>query len=228
MGGSGCLLLLSACLAAGQAPWPVTAWWSFDEEAGDVVRDSGPHGLDGTLGGAVARAPGMHGGGLAFEAGQPGWVSLPRTPALDLEPPFTIAAWIRPGAGSSTMEIVSKKHDTAEAGYRFRFFYRMLDFHWGDGQQRHSVTSPRFSVPVGHWCHVAVAHDGQRVVLFVNAAEVAAVDDPARPAAEPAAAVLANYLGRKDAYPFVGRLDEVVLLAAALEGDEVFRLASGR
>ena len=221
-------LLLALALLVSAAPGQVLARWSFDEAEGDVAKDSGPHALDGKLSGEVQRVTGMQGGALHFVEKPVGWVQLPKADALNLQPPFTIAAWIRPELPSATMAIFCQQNDTEPRGYRLRFFWRMLDFRCGDGRDKLAFTSPKYTLPTGYWTHVAVTHDGQTVRLYRNAELLSAAPGPARLEPEPQPAVLGSYFGRKDAYHFVGDLDEVVLLSQALDGEGLYRLASGR
>lgn len=221
-------LLLAVLLLLSAAPGQVLARWSFDEAEGDLAKDSGPDGLDGKLQGKVQRVDGMQGGALHFVKEPVGWVQLPKAAQLNLQPPFTLAAWIRPEIAGTTMAILSKQGDVEPLGYRLRFFWRMLDFRCGDGTDKLAFTSPKYTIPAGYWCHVAVTLDGQTVRRHRNAEAIYEAPGPAKLADNPHAAVLGSFVGRKDAYHFVGDLDEVVILRKALGTEELYRLAAGR
>lgn len=66
--------------------------YPFDEGSGTVVRDAGPHGLDGTIHGATYRAL-DHGYALEFD-GIDDHVIVPDSPHLRLPEAVTVTAWL--------------------------------------------------------------------------------------------------------------------------------------
>lgn len=234
-------LLLGPALAHAQkAPGPLIAHWSFDEQGGGgslVVKDSGPHQLDGQIRAAtdatpsIARAPGMKGQALNLPRDPGAWIELGSPAALDLKPPFTIAAWIKP-ATSADMEILSRKWDSAPGGWRFRFLRNRIALDLGDEKEQVHVSTSDGFPEAGRWAHVAATYDGNHVRLFVNGQPLVAEAANLLPSAvynqAPVPAFLGCYVGSKTAYPFVGLLDEVMILGKALNADELVALASSQ
>jgi hypothetical protein len=77
--------------------------------------------------------------------------------------------------------------------------------------------------------HVAVTNDGKSLKLYING-EQKMEQKGNISSLQPAykrnkAAVIGNYLGRANAYNFVGLLDELYIIGKALSEDEIFELA---
>lgn len=221
-----CLALLLTAAAGAQEA--VVAHWPLDAVVDGTVADAAGE-LAGKLGGEPLPQPadGILGGALAFAPDGEGFVEVPKSPALDLTPPFTVAAWIHPEKNSPFQEIVCRRGDTEEAGWRLRVGWGILMFDLHDGIQRYSVQTEARQVELGFWTHVAAVHDGTRLTLFLNAEPVVWAEWPAVPKPSGRGAVIGNFVGRRNAYPFVGRIDDVWVLSEALDGEALYRLASG-
>ncbi len=216
--------------APAELPWPVIAHWSCDAVVDGRLPDGGPHHLDAVLRGEPVPQPtaGQRDGALTFAADSRAGFHVARHPALDLRPLFTVAVWLKPQrVGDRAMEVVCRQDDVEPTGYRLRWGWGQVNFRGAAGAERFSLATGLRTVPDGFWVHAAATHDGQTVRLFINAEEVAAVAAPAGVAPTSRPLVLGNYVGRADAYPFVGSLDDVWVLGAALTADELCRLAAG-
>jgi Concanavalin A-like lectin/glucanases superfamily len=90
---------------------------------------------------------------------------------------------------------------------------------------------------VAHWPMEAVedgvlkdasgnGHDGETVRIYVNA--VLTAEEPVEGVMAPQKrpAILANYVARKNAYPFNGPIDDVKVFSGCLTEDEVFAEAA--
>ncbi|MCC7517551.1 MAG: LamG domain-containing protein [Verrucomicrobiae bacterium] len=229
---------LAPCLAAAEPVHPkLVAHWSLDEKVDGPdleIKDRGPHQLHGTLRNTknapfpVKSVKGMKGNGIEFEKEHQAWIEVKPDGALDLAPPFTIAAWVNP-AEPGVMEVVSRKWDADKNGVRMRIESRGMGCGMGDGNEEFHLYS-KDAVPLpGQWAFISVTHDGRQVRLWANGEEIGAKATSLAPTyaceGKPIALLLANYLGRKDAYPFHGVLDEVVLIGDALNGPELTNLA---
>lgn len=215
------------------APLPFIARWTFDRDEPGRIADSGPNGLDGRVeGGAPDRMgyeKGRIGKALRLDPEHRLKIVVPNAPALQLKPPYTVAAWMRiRKEGPSSMEILCFSDDVEPAGWRLRYGWQSLYFTFGDGTGFHRAETKRFALPDGKWVHVAAVHDGKTVRLFINAEPVAELEAPAVPADYRRDAVIGNYTGRPDAYPFVGLLDDLCLIGKALDAEELYRLAAGK
>lgn len=218
--------------ASPRRPLPVIARWTFDHDEAGRVADSGPNGLDGRVEGdtpdRMGYEKGRIGKALRLDPGHRLRIAIPNAAALQLKPPFTVAAWMRYlKEGPSAMEILCFGDDTEPLGWRLRYGWQALYFTFGDGTGFHRAETKRFAVPEEKWVHVAAVHDGKTVRLFINAEPAAELEAAAAPAEFRRDAVLGNYTGRPDAYPFVGLLDEVCLFGEALTAEELFRHAAG-
>jgi hypothetical protein len=224
----GVLLMISS--AARAQDMPVIAHWSFDCDEPHLLKDSGPNGLDAVLveGDAanVSRVVGRVGWAVAFAPQHGCKFAAPADVAFDLQPPFTLAAWIkRTGDEPAAMEIFCRMWDTRSKGYRFRYGWNMINLMWGDGDERHSLSSPSFSIANDKWYHVAATHDGTMVRLYINCEPVAETEAGPTLIHEPSRPVIGNWVGRTNAYGFVGMIDELYIIGAALDGDDLFELA---
>ena len=226
------LCLLTGLLAfagdshAERLPFPsVIGYWSFDDVKDSRVPDGGPYGYHATImheGDIVPQpAPGIRNNGLHFPSDHRAWVEMDKR--LRLEPPFTIAAWVKVEANRATMELVGQKAHTARDGIRVVFSARQFRFEYSDGNESCVVSyDPHLTRP-GQWAYVAVTHDGKEIALYVDGQEVKR--EEARPMKTGRRAVLlGNYVLKKDMYRFIGTMDEVVFLREALDSKGIARL----
>jgi len=227
-------LVVGACHAE-EAP-AALAHWKMDEVVDRKVADVTGNGHDAVLGPegvelAVVDSP--CGKALAFDGKKSGaYLQIEKWEDLDNLQEFTVMAWIKPAERSTSCEILcgkgDKYGDPPWPGWRFRYGWAMLYFALGGPGDGHGQAStPGFSVPVGYFSHVAATYDGQKVRLYVNCVLMAEADAPAQLAPSKRAYIIGNYIGRKDAYPMNGVLDEVKIFDRALSEKEIFAQASG-
>lgn len=219
-----CLVLLaSAALAAPE----VIAHWPLDELSNGQAEDLGPSAMTASPAGAppLAVVEGQVGRALYFAAGDAALV-VKRQPALDLQPPFTIALWMRPEKAGAAMELLGRASDTGHDGWRLRAGWGQVTFQIPTADQPVTVGVPPRTVPEHHWVHVAVTADGQVLRLYLNAEPVAEAACTVAPRPSRLDLILANYPGRRNAYPFEGALDDIWILGTCLDGEGIYRLAS--
>lgn len=222
------LLLLLLAVGPLLADEALVAHWTMDGE-GPVLADSGPHKLDAKLAGTPLpeRREGVKGPALWLAAGAGAYAEAPRHPAVSLQPPFTVAAWLKPAEAPGAHDVIACRGDTDPGGWRLRLGWGMATFHYHDGTNLVEVSVPPHTIPNGYWLHLAATHDGQRLRLYLNAEEIASQPAGSAPAAANRPLLIGNYIGRKDAYPYVGAIDDVYLAARALDGEQIYRLAAG-
>ncbi len=109
--------------------------------------------------------------GQGFEAQSLGWgatgnryLQVGSNPALHPET-FTIAAWVRPEDGDSSMAVANTMWDSGYRGFTFLVNYGQVTLGLGDGDSSAYVAVP---IPIGAWSHVAATFDGEVVALYVN------------------------------------------------------------
>lgn len=196
----------------------ILARWTFDQGSvdGSTVEDSGPNRFNGVLRSGNEAIPqivdGIRGQGLNFQGPHQAWVELDRN--LKLQPPFTIAAWVKLTARRGTMEVLGQKAHSWREGVRVVFSARQFFFEYSDGQENIVVRFDPHQTGLNQWVFLAVVHDGEEIALYVDGDEVKR--DAARPgkwSSRPL--LLGNYVGQKDDYRFLGVLDEVALFNEA-------------
>ncbi len=226
--------VIAGVCCAQEAPAPL-AHWKMDGVAEGKVADATGNGHDAVLGPegvALAVVDSPCGKALAFDGKQSGaYLQIEKWEDLDNLQQLTVMAWIKPAERSMACEILCGKGDKSGdppwPGWRFRYGWAMVSFALGGpGEQHGQVSTPAFSVPVGYFSHVAATYDGQKLRLYVNCVLMAEAEAPAQLAPSKRAYIIANYLGRKDAYPFHGVLDELKVFDRALSEEEIFAQAS--
>lgn len=209
------------------------AHWQMDEVQDGVLRDATRNGHDGVHFGdeKPTAVDGIVGNALAFDAKAEGGFTVAKSEDFHLPQGLTVMAWIKPAERGAAYEILCMKGDQSGdppwPGWRFRYFWSRVSFEFGttDGRQ-FRVSSPEWSTPAGFWSHVAAMYDGTTVRLYVNAALAAEQSVDGELARQKRPAIVANYVGRKNAYAFHGALDEVKVFDGCLSEDEVFAEAS--
>lgn len=217
---------------------PIIAYWSFDNNSGNTLIDSGPNKLDAVLQSKdntqkLSTAKGMKGKALLLGSkSKVKYVINDKKGLLNISPPYTICAWVKKTvAKPKSMCIFSKKTDSHSTGYDFRISWDMLHARIGNGNKSFAVSSPYKSVKDNIWNHLAITNDGKKIILFINGEAVETKIVPKdissfTPEANKTKAVIANYVGRDDAYNFIGLIDELYIIAKALTSDELFQLAA--
>ena len=227
-------VFLSLSAFTAEEKFPIIAYWSFDNDSGGTLQDSGPNKLNAKLkskdkNAKVQTEKGMKGQALKLSA-KPlvQYFVQDRKKVLNLKPPFTIAMWIkRTGKMPRSMCLLTKMADSGKTGWDLRYNWAMLDFRFMDGKKRQTTASPGHQIKNDKWYHVAVTDDGKKIQLFVNCEKVKErTFENAAPVPGKRKVVIGNYPGRADAYNFIGLLDEVYVIGKALSAEELFKLAS--
>jgi hypothetical protein len=228
------IIALSFNFFAAETEKTVIAHWSFDQDSGSILKDSGTDKLNAKLKSRdttarVVTVKGMKGQALKL-SDKPlvQYLVQNSNKVLNLKPPFTIAMWIkRTGQKPKSMCLLSKMQDSGKTGWDLRYNWGMLDFRFGDGKTRKIVSSPKYQIKNNKWYHVAATDDGNKIQLFVNCEKVKErTFENAAPVPGKIKVVIGNYPGRADAYNFIGLLDEVYVIGKALSAEELFKLAA--
>jgi Concanavalin A-like lectin/glucanases superfamily len=223
-----------SAFAAEKTKLPIIAHWSFDNDSGSTLQDSGPNKLNANLKSKdktakVETAKGMKGKALKLSA-KPlvKYVVQDKKKLLNLKPPFTIAMWIkRTGKMPKSMCLLTKMWDGGKTNWDLRYNWAMTNLRFGDGKKQQMVSSPKYQVKNDKWYHVAATNDGRKVQLFINCEKVKEQTFAnAAPAPGKGSVVIGNYVGRADAYNFIGLLDEVYIIGKVLSSEELFKLAA--
>jgi hypothetical protein len=192
--------------------------WLFDEDSGQVAKDSSENGYDGKLIGSPKWVKGKFGKALDFN-GSTDYVEVNSEPGLNITGDITITAWIfkRP-AGRGT--IVGKwrqkgdvwsyvLYDRGEPGGGWRL-------RWDD-QSQTNLEGP-YTFPDGKWVHNAATYDGDEMKVFADGKEIGKI------AANKKTDVTENplWIGN-DGYQqhFNGIIDEVAIFDVSLTPEEI-------
>jgi len=213
----------------------LVAHWPLDAAEGNVLPDASGNGHDATFGdraeGLPVFAPGMHGQALRMDGALEQFLTVAGSEALNFDGPFTAMAWLKPVARNATYEVLcfkgDKSGDPPWPGWRLRYFWTRAVLQVGspDGAEP-TVSSAEWSVPAGFWTHIAGTWDGEKLRMYVNGVERAAVEFAGTIAPQNRQMVMGNYMGRKNAYAFTGLLDDVRVFKGALTQEQVFEQAS--
>ncbi len=229
-----CLLLAVCALPATAADVSPVAHWPMEAIEDGVVADVTGNGHDATVPEAETQRPevieGIAGNALRFHRDSQQYLLVRNTEGLAAPDAMTVMAWIKPEQRRGAHGIIGNKGDRSGdppwPGWRLRYFWARLVFQYGtaDGEEP-SVHTDNWSVEPGFWHHVAVTYDGTRLRAFINCDPLAEseIEAPIMPGKR--ALVIGNYIGRKNAYAFDGRIDELKIFDAVLTPEEIFNAA---
>ncbi|HRU04697.1 MAG TPA: LamG domain-containing protein [Candidatus Brocadiia bacterium] len=233
-------LALVSWARAAEPPAGAAAFWRFDEGQGAEARDAAGQGRNGRLSSVVARHGKQH--NVA-----PAWVEGIRGKALDFQtmdggfgpfvtisdgralcsPQVTVCLWMKMSPDKkwkSTGRLVSARDDKrkGEGWLDLSVSWLRIRAAFGDGKEELVVEAQEEKSIIGHWTHVAFAHDGRTARLYVNG-ELKASRQAGKPLRPPTAPLtLGN--GSYPSQPFLGALDEIIIYPRALSADEVVRV----
>ena len=218
-----------ACAAGPLAHWPMDV--VKDGKTADASvqgHDAVVHGRDGKLPEVV---PGIAGSCLKFAAESEQYLEVQQSEPLRAPATFTVMAWIRPAARGGTYEMIGNKGDKSGdgpwPGWRLHYFRSRAMFQFGTaGSTEPAVSSPEWSVPAGHWSHVALTYDGRNLILYVDCEPAGEQEIAAPILPSPRPLVVGNYVGRKNAYAFDGLVDEVKVFGEVLDAEGIYREAA--
>lgn len=139
--------------------------------------DGGPDAASGSDG-ATADAS-TNAGCFALDFAGLGAVDVPASPELDLAPPFTIEAWVRPGGSAPEQHLVSHHDHDGSKGYLFMLIGpageaggASLRVYGDAGEAGPNIYSVGFGAgsqpPSAAWSHVAVTMTSVLLRVFVD------------------------------------------------------------
>lgn len=240
---TGAIVLIAACallciMACGCAlaqeadlPEPL-AHWRMDAVIGGKVPDVTGNGHDAVLGEGVELevVDGPCAKALMFKPTDEDYLTVSKSEDLKTLKELTVMGWIRPMERAGAHEILcgngDKSGDPPWPGWRLRYFWARLDFRFGtpDGDIP-STSSPQYTITPKYFHHVAATYDGQTARVYVNCV-LQAEQEIGKPIGRGTRAfIIGNYMGRKNAYPFDGAIDELKVYDTALTPEQLFRAA---
>jgi len=215
-----CLINILTLVPLAQAGIPPVLYYSFENIAGDIVKDDSGNGNDGTLIG-TDQVNGKEGKGLELTAGDRVEIQASDSLHPDLfQGNFTLAMWINPTrAGDEWQQLWRSRKDD---NHTTLFLNNNGTLSWrGDVGESWTILceSPDANPPAGEWTHVAVTGDMKKFRLYVNA-ELIQDGDWMEMDAENEM----YYLGWGTAVAgecYAGKYDEVVVFRETLSKDDL-------
>lgn len=207
------------------------AWWRLDEADGNSVADASGNGRTGTRVGNPQWRPdgGKIGGALEFD-GADDRIEIGDESAFDVTDAITVAAWIKVNKFDKRWQSLVTKGDTAwrlqrtaeEDTVSFHCTgIRSADPDWPMG------VVGRKSVNDGQWHHVVGVYDGATVSLYLDGTLDNSSPASGRIATNDFAVVIGGN-SERSGREWNGLIDEVCILACAIDANEVHALYSGK
>lgn len=206
----------------------LVGYWAFEEDHGQVVRDTSDTESHGYLGALPTpevsdpeRGTGLMGSGLFFD-GYEDVVTIPYRQALALDgQALTLQAWVRPASVGVNGEILGNAFDGESVGYRLQQDYERLRMSLGVGDSVAIHHTSRNVFHPGRWVHVAATSDGSVVRLYVDGRERKQVPAAHLPVDSGRPLFLGRYPGLN--HYLHGQLDEVSVVSEAQAPAEILR-----
>ena len=234
---SSCLILTGGSEAKID-PQTILGMWLFDEEGGDVVKDSSGNRNDGTLEGRPKpkRVKGQFGKALDFDGEQSrAFVEIMNNPSLDVTTALSLHYWIKiekyVSAGVVTKHRQNNPNIEGWHSQALKAHFReeslKISFQLRpDGKCCRGLEST-VRLPQDAWHHVVATYDNTNMRLYINGVE----DESSPVAATGKINGTQNInIGRDvntEASYFAGVIDEVAVFNVALTQEDVRRLSSG-
>lgn len=197
----------------------IAGMWLFDEEQGNIAKDSSGKGNDGELLGNLEWVEGQIGGGISFPGTQGSFVNVPHNDSLTVAA-FSICAWIKTPSGSADPRILVKGALANTYSYyltlRSSLGVVFMGFHAKDSWLEAWGTANLLD---DEWHHVAGVYDGKVMTLYLDG-EIEAQEDHS---GEPDAVDNPVSIGAESdgVLPFNGIIDDVGLFTVGLTQSEV-------
>lgn len=226
------LLALGLCLGLGSA---VTAdlvgAWTFNEGAGNVVRDRSGQGHHGAIIGAQWFSPGWDGTGHcllfdgqgsnrvdlgAFDVVGPGITVTSWSNAYDLEqgPDPRLISKANGGAGEAHWWATGSCRVGAEKRIRFRLKT--------DGVTAEIQSGPAGTIELNEWIHIAATWDGAMMQTYKNGVQVHSLAKGGTISTDPSVSVaIGNQPQGAEDRPWHGLIDDVRVYSRALSVEEI-------
>ncbi|MBT6628858.1 MAG: LamG domain-containing protein [Gemmatimonadetes bacterium] len=211
------LLLLASAAVSEEG---LVAHYRFDEGSGSVVRDAGPHGLNGTIHGATYRAL-DEGYALEFD-GVDDHVIVPDSPHLQLAEAVTVMVWLNTPA-ESTQNVLGKNGcSVLRQNYRLNLSRTQAGLTVVECPE-HGKEVTGDGVKSGSWFHVAGTFEAGKIRMYVDGA---LRGEQLEDAFDTGTLEAPLYIGGSFYGPglnglYTGQIDDVRIYSRALSEDEI-------
>ncbi|MCF7973541.1 MAG: discoidin domain-containing protein [Phycisphaerae bacterium] len=199
----------------------LVAWWGFDEGTGTLAVDGSGNGNDGTINGAAAWVPGVHGQALSFHGGD-AFVSTEFSLLNGLDA-FTLAGWVSADNTSSYASLFGQ-NDLIEFGFTSENGGGVGTWMAGNNWVYLGADYP-FSYP--SWHHLAITGDATRVVIYIDGQEQASDEAGMTSGTSGFLFSIGANVFNTTGDPVQGEIDDVWVYSRALSQQEIKSLMQG-
>jgi hypothetical protein len=150
------------------APEGLVAAWSFDEGAGDTVKDVSGNGHSGTISGAKW-VDGKFGKALEFN-GDGDQVLVPHNEALNIQGELTVEAWVLPKGWNPDLNSIAQKWEDASnrRQYQLTIYQQRNWWYVSDAGSNFPRAEGKIEIKPDEWVHLAGTYDGQKLRSYTN------------------------------------------------------------
>ena len=159
--------------------WPNTlvAWWTFNQDGTQQVRDHSGHDLHGRLMGDACVVPDPDRGSVLSLDGQGDFVDCGRDCRFNLTDTISLCAWIKPGVFNKKHQALVSNGDRGWNLNRHAYANSMQIAGYGTNSSYNNPRSTRLGwghlptkteITDGRWHHLAGVYDGAHLRLYVD------------------------------------------------------------
>lgn len=200
-------------------PESVMGIWNFDQEKGGTVKDTSGNGNDGKIVDAE-RVEGKEGMGIEFDGTN--HVVIPASETVnDFLDGFTYLLWVKPLGNPSGPHVRLIERDWHNPNILIGPTDFYGSFIFNGGIDNSAVRGGAWEMD--EWSFVALTHDGQTLILYVDGEAVADLDvgEPDFTEQHDGGSIWLTRWKGGPGWDFSGVLDEVAIFNAALSEDDL-------
>lgn len=201
----------------------VVAIWLFDENSGNVARDSSGKGHDGEIKGSVKWTNGKFLSALEFPGQVGSFVLVPHHEDFNLLT-FTMLTWIKAENTGQRQEIIMKRAEGAVNSQNLHLQIEsgrtVVDVGFTADNQWATGLFGKTNVTTGDWFHVAATYDKQTLRLYVNGIDDGQQARNTKPDNNDAPVTIGAVFA-SGTTPLKGALDDVGIFNVALNVDDI-------
>ena len=188
---------------------------TFDEEPGDIAKDSSGKGNHGEISGSKW-VEGVSGTGLEFEKATDG-VVMPASDTLDITEQLTLEIWMKPLSLAARGDPISKHQQAGYAlildgGFAKPCHHIEGAYAWGDSKT---------PLEEGKWYYIATTYDGKSIKTYINGELDGEVATKGKITSSEGGLALGGIPRDVSQFPFFGVVDEFRVSDIARTEEEI-------